>query len=151
MVVLLAIAGCAAEAPPPEPPFYEIVTSDAELMKGIIDPNAFAVFDAVGAIVDADGIHEFEPATDEEWEMVADRALGLAEASNLLLMPERAQGRQSWIEQSEMMRERAIRASETALLQDAERLLEAGGELFEACQNCHDEYIIDPDSPAPLP
>jgi hypothetical protein len=124
------------------------VATDAELMKGIVDPNALVIFDSVGAIVDADGIHEFEPETDEGWEEVADRALGLAEAANLLLMPERSQGREIWIQSTLLMSERAIRASETALLQDADALLEAGGELFETCQTCHDEYIVDPNSPA---
>ncbi len=112
-------------------------------MNGIIIPNAQVIFDSVGSIIDETGINDFQPETDEEWEEVADRALGLAEAANLLLMPERSEGREVWIETSLMMSERAVRTSETALLRDPAALLEAGGELYEACEACHLEYIVD--------
>ncbi len=116
-------------------------------MNGIIIPNAQVIFDAVGYIIDETGINAFQPETDEEWEEVADRALGLAEAANLLLLPERSEGREVWIETSLLMSERAVRASETALLRDPEALLEAGGELYEACEACHIEYIVDETTP----
>ena len=139
-------ASCASE-PVEEGPPYRIVTSVEELMNGIIIPNADVVFASVGAIIDENGINEFEPETDEGWQEVADRALGLAEAANLLLMPERSEGREIWIETALLMSERAVRASETALLRDADALLEAGGYLFEACEACHLEYIVDETAP----
>ena len=140
--VLLATASCAPE-PVEEASPIELVTSDLELMYGIISPNAEVVWDSVGTIVDDTGQNDFAPETDEEWEEVADRALGLAESANLLLLPERAQGRQVWIDTAVMMRDRAIRASETALLRDAEALLDAGGVLYEACVACHEEYLVE--------
>lgn len=140
-------ASCAAEPPAPEAPPYRIVASNLELMNGIIIPNAAVIFESVGSIIDETGINDFQPETDEEWEEVADRAMGLAEAANLLLMPERSEGRDVWIETSLQMSERAVRVSETALLRDADALLESGGVLYEACEACHLEYIVDETAP----
>ena len=147
IAVACLAASCTSEPPAPEASPYRIVASDGELMNGIIIPNAQVIFDAVGYIIDETGINAFQPETDEEWEEVADRALGLAEAANLLLLPERSEGREVWIETSLLMSERAVRASETALLRDPEALLEAGGELYEACEACHIEYIVDETTP----
>lgn len=140
-------ASCASEAPVPEAPPYRIVASTEELMYGIVIPNAEVVFESVGSIIDETGINDFQPETDEEWEEVADRALGLAESANLLIMPERSEGREVWIETSLLMSERAVRVSETALLRDRDALLEAGGELYEACEACHMEYAVEADVP----
>ena len=142
-VAVLGMAAACAE-PPPEPPPYRIVASNQELMHGIIIPNAEVIWESVGTIVDINGINDFQPETDEEWEEVADRALGLAESANLLIMPERSEGRELWIEISLQMSDSAVRVSETALLRDPDALLQAGGELYETCLACHEEYVVDP-------
>ena len=116
-------------------------------MNGIIIPNAQVIFDAVGYIIDGNRNQCLSARNRRRMEEVADRALGLAEAANLLLLPERSEGREVWIETSLLMSERAVRASETALLRDPEALLEAGGELYEACEACHIEYIVDETTP----
>ncbi len=140
--VLAAAASCAPE-PVEEASPIRIVASDLELMMGIIVPNAAVVWDSVGTIVDETGQNDFQPETDEEWEEVADRALGLAESANLLLIPERSQGRQVGIATAVMMRDRAIRASETALLRDAAAFLDSVGLLYESCVACHEEDLVE--------
>ena len=69
-VAVLGMAAACAE-PPPEPSPYRIVASDQELMNGIIVPNAEVIWESVGTIVDINGINDFQPETDEEWEEVA--------------------------------------------------------------------------------
>jgi hypothetical protein len=93
-------------------------------------------------VVDANGETEYQPETDEEWQEVADRAMGLAESANLLLMPERSLGREPWIEYTLEMSDKAVDVSEAALLRDPDQLLFAGGELYEACAKCHEEYDL---------
>ena len=139
---LLGLVGACAE-PPSELPPFRIVASTEELMHGIVIPNAQVIWASVGTIVDENGINDFQPETDEEWEEVADLALGLAESANLLILPERSEGRERWIETALQMSDRAVRVSETALLRDPEALLLAGGDLYEACLACHEEYITD--------
>ena len=143
-LVAVLVLGAACGEPAPEPPPYRFVASVADIMNGIVDPNAVVIFESVGTIVDLNGINDFQPETDEEWVEVADRALGLAESANLLLMPERSEGRDLWIEAALGMSDRAVRVSETALLRDPEALLQAGGELYEECLACHEAYLIEP-------
>ncbi|HYJ95241.1 MAG TPA: hypothetical protein VEV86_11505, partial [Vicinamibacterales bacterium] len=65
-----------------------------DVMKGIVDPNAMAIWDAVGAETSANGgVVEKAPKTDAEWAVVEHNALTLAEAANLLFTPGRAMSR----------------------------------------------------------
>jgi hypothetical protein len=139
--VLAGVAACSSE-PVAEAPPFRIVASTGEIMHGIVIPNSDVIWGSVMIIVDENGEQHFQPETDEEWQEVSDRAMGLAESSNLLLMPERAQGREPWIEYTLEMSDKAVAASEAALLRDADQLLFAGGELYEACAKCHEEYDL---------
>jgi hypothetical protein len=141
-VAVLALAAACAE-PPPEPPPFRLVASTEDIMHGIVIPNAEVIWESVGTIVDENGINDFQPETDEEWERLADLAIGLAESANLLIMPERSEGRDLWIETALDMSDRAVRVSETALLRDPDALLEAGGQLYETCVACHEAYVVD--------
>lgn len=134
-------SGCASE-PEQEMPPFRIVASTGEIMHGIVIPNSDVVWGSVSIVVDESGETQNMPQSDEEWQEVADRAMGLAEASNLLLMPERSQGRQPWIDFTLEMSEKAEAAAEAALLRDFEQLLFTGGELYEACAKCHEEYDL---------
>ncbi|HET9568781.1 MAG TPA: hypothetical protein VFP16_10455, partial [Vicinamibacterales bacterium] len=59
-----------------------------DVMTGIVDPNAMAIWDAVGAESTANGgVVEKAPKTDAEWAVVEHNALTLAEAANLLFTP----------------------------------------------------------------
>ena len=65
-------------------------------MLSVFEPAAETYWDAVGVIVDEEGTHEIEPRSDEDWEAVVNAAYQLAESGNLLLMEERARGRDHW-------------------------------------------------------
>ena len=139
--IALGFTGCASE-PEEEMPPFRVVASIGEVMHGIIIPNSDVIWGSVSVVVDLNGETQNMPQTDEEWQEVADRAMGLADASNLLLMPERSQGRQPWIDFTLEMSEKAEAAAEAALLRDFEQLLFTGGELYEACAKCHEEYDL---------
>ena len=65
-----------------------------DVMKGIVDPNAMAVWDAVSSESGANGeVIEKAPKTDEEWAAIEHKALTLAEAANLLVTPGRPMSR----------------------------------------------------------
>jgi hypothetical protein len=139
--VLAGFTACSSE-PEVEAPPFRIVASTGDIMHGIVIPNTDIIWGAVMIVVDANGETEYQPETDEEWQEVADRAMGLAESANLLLMPERSLGREPWIEYTLEMSDKAVDVSEAALLRDPDQLLFAGGELYEACAKCHEEYDL---------
>ncbi len=79
-----------ADGCPPQP-VYEPVGDMLQTMKGIVEPTSNALF-RVGAE---------EPTDDEQWAAVEGSALTLAESGNLLLLGDRAKGKDAdWTEQS---------------------------------------------------
>jgi hypothetical protein len=68
---------------------YVLTGSIKELMHGIIDPSADALWDSVSYDVTAAGVVETVPRSDDDWYAVRRHALLLAEAANLLRLPGR--------------------------------------------------------------
>ena len=92
------VAGCA-----PEPVPFEGVADTRQLMLTVIEPAAEVYWDAVGTIIDANGVDEFAPGSPEEWEAVRNAAMVIAESGNLLMLPGRIQGGEQWLEYSRAM------------------------------------------------
>jgi hypothetical protein len=141
------------------------LTTIKDLMESIIDPSADVVWNAVGTMVDQEGVHETFPKTPEEWLNVRRAAIRIIEGSNLLMMPGREAappGTKSEtpgveLEPPEITalikknRRRfdtfarallalgfeAVRASE---MQDTAALLEIGGRIQEVCEGCHQAF-----------
>lgn len=136
----LLAASCSTDAP--EPPFV-LVADDKQLMASVIEPAAEVYWDAVGVVMDESGTHEIEPATDEEWEAVRDAAFVLAESGNLLMLGERAQGREHWIVMSRALAEVGRRAVAAAESRDADAVFDMGAELYFTCTGCHSVYAVE--------
>jgi hypothetical protein len=132
---LVVSAGCRRE------PEFKPVASVKELMIATVDPAADVVYDSVGTIVSASGVQEIAPKNDEEWAAVRNSALLLAESGNLLMMGERAKDRGEWLKLSRALVDAGAAASKAAEAKNAEALLEAGGRVTEACDNCHMVYV----------
>ena len=60
-----------------------------EVMHGIVEYNAFKIFNAVAMTVTAKGTNKEQPQTDEEWDELLHAALALSESPNLLMTPGR--------------------------------------------------------------
>lgn len=116
------------------------VASMKQIMSAIVTPAAYVVFDSVSTIVDAGGVHEKQPRTDEEWTAVGASAAALIEASNLLLMGDRAVDRGDWVTMAKAMAEAGQQALKAADAKDAEGILAAGEVINESCDNCHAKY-----------
>ena len=78
----------AASTNPPPSPIAPIGTVK-QIMKGNVDPNSAALWDAVSTESGPKGDIEKAPTTDEEWARLEGQALTLAEVANLLKMPGR--------------------------------------------------------------
>jgi cytochrome c556 len=158
-------------APAAQPPAVETspVGTVKDVMKGIVDPNAMAIWDAVGAETSAaGGVIEKAPKTDAEWAVVEHNALTLAEATNLLLTPGRpmsrpeeansksqpdapeltpvqiekkiADNRAEWVKHVKDLQATAVKAMAAAKAHDKDGLLDVGEAIDSACESCHVVY-----------
>jgi hypothetical protein len=147
-----------------------------DVMKGIVDPNAMAIWDAVSTESTPTGVVEKAPTTDAEWAVVEHNALTLAEAANLLLTPGRpmsrpeeansksqpdapeltpiqiekkiADNRGAWVKHAKDLQVTAVKAIAAAKAHDKEGLLSVGEAIDGACESCHVVYWY-PDEKAP--
>jgi hypothetical protein len=138
LVSMILVAGCSA----PEPP-YRPVADVKTLMASIMEPSADIYWDAVGVIVDAEGEHEIEPKTAEEWDAVRNAAYVVAESGNLLMMPSRAKDGGAWMAGAERMIDAAQNAIRAAEARDKNAVFDTGAEMYDACTNCHSQYSPD--------
>ncbi len=160
------VLACAPAAEPVEAgPEFRPTATIKDIMLGIIDPNADAIWNASAIVVDFEGIHESFPETDEEWDALRYSALTIIEASNMMLIPGRqvaAPGDQSEFPGIELEPEEiadliaadpetyarlslGLHDAATEMLavidaRDPETLLNIGDNLDRACERCHLEY-----------
>jgi hypothetical protein len=110
----------------------------AEIMDGIVIPFSQAIFDAV-AYENAQLTRA--PRNDDEWHRLYVQALAVAEAGNLLMIDGRAKDQREWIALAHEMSLKAAAVAKGASLKNVDRVLEAGGELYETCTACHAKYV----------
>lgn len=146
----VVIAGCSRsqepaaieEKTPPVP--YSTSMTMQQVMGWVIDPSADAVWDSVGTIISYEGRKEIAPHTDEEWIAVRNHAAIVAESANLLMIPGRAFNQEDWMAKARALADAAAVAIQAAEVKDPEALFDAGGEIYQACSNCHAKYLIEP-------
>jgi hypothetical protein len=135
-----------------------------EIMGHMVDYNAFGVWNRQGWLIDKDGPHELFPTTEAEWLNAESAAISLAETSNVLLLPGRPQDEdRRWVDYAHALYDASMKAQATA--QKAGEIMaktptgaeydaakqaffEAGSEIYEACLQCHNHYIVG--GPGPI-
>lgn len=141
-VVLMPSCDSGGAATPPFTP----VASIHDLMHDVIYPHAETYWEAVGTIIDAEGVHEIRPEGEDEWEKVVQSAFTLAEAGNLLMMEGRAKDSGPWMGYAKALIDAAAKGIEAANIRDEEAVFDTGGEIYNACNNCHEQYWEKPPS-----
>jgi hypothetical protein len=143
MTVSILMA-CSSEPEPAETamPDFTLVLDHQQMMDWVLDPAAEIIWDSAGTIITAEGERELAPTTDEGWEHVVSGAATLAEASNLLMLPGRSMG-EDWNAYSKALMATSIVALEAAKDKDSDALFDAGGEIYQACLACHQQYALD--------
>jgi hypothetical protein len=150
LVGALLAAGCNRTVPPPpaSPPSpFRPVADVKQVMASVIEPAADKYWDAVGTIVDAKGVVEIAPKTDDEWKAVRDSAFVFTEGGNLLMMSGRAKDNGDWIKFAQGLVEVGQRAIKAAESKNRKAVFDAGAELYDACVNCHSKYIVQGTTP----
>jgi hypothetical protein len=149
----------AASAPVQASPFRTTATI-RELMDSTVDPAADGLWDSVAIIYTKKGIEDHRPRTDEEWKAVRRHAITLIESMNLVIMEGRhaalpgtpagegeltpdqadqkiAANRAALVQFAHALGDSAQKALDAIDKKDANALLEAGGDIDEACEVCH--------------
>lgn len=135
----LLTAGCAEE---PAGPQLDMRHTTRDLMAGMIDASADALWDAVGTVWDENGENHWEPETEEEWLAVTGAAMTLIESGNLLMLGSRARDTDQWLRFSQEMIDAAAVALEAAEARDPDRIFDSGEVVYNACNNCHNVYWV---------
>jgi hypothetical protein len=134
---LVALKACARQ------PTFHTVASVRDLMDATVHPSAEVIFESVGTIISVKGIEEIAPQNDEEWANVRRSAITVAEAGNLLMMGERPKDKGEWMNRARALIDAGILAKKAAEAKNPEALFNAGGIVYEACQQCHERYKKD--------
>jgi hypothetical protein len=125
----------------PAPPPFKVVADNKLLMQSVIDPNADIVWDAVKTIITRDKTEEIRPKNDAEWIAVRNAAVALTESGNLLMMVPRAKDGGEWMKRSQELIDTGEAAMRAADAKNADRLFTVGGDIYDACSNCHRQYM----------
>lgn len=164
------LAACNISATEPNPPFKPAATLQ-EIMTSVIDPNIDFVWNSVSSISTANGTEERRPQTDGDWLVLRQHALTVAEAGNLLLIENRpiaaanaktssggaelnpaditkliaANGNEyvNRVHNFQAAAQQLIAAIDARNVEDLER---AGGEVEQACEQCHTQFWYPGDS-----
>jgi hypothetical protein len=111
-------------------------------MEHVVTPTAFAIWDASGYSVDADGTHDLSPQSDEEWENAVSASATLLEIAHLMVMPERVLD-DEWTKLVRRLNAAAQQALVAAENHDKDGFAAAGDELNESCMACHVHYGLE--------
>jgi len=129
-----------AATPVAEAPATMPVATIKQIMNGIVMPDAFVIYEAVGTKSSAAGVEEIAPQNDAEWAKVANAAAAIIESGNLLLMGNRVVDKGEWIKMTHDFMEQGKLALKAAEAKDKDGIVSAGGDLNTTCDNCHAKY-----------
>jgi hypothetical protein len=132
------VGGCAS--PPPAATPFKPVANINMLMNAVLDPAADIIWASVGTLITIEGMNEFQPQTDDEWTAVRNAAVVVTEAGNLLMMEGRAKDTGDWMTFSQALVEVGERAVEAAEAQDPDAVFQVGGDIYNICAGCHQQY-----------
>lgn len=116
------------------------VLSMTDLMERIIDSAADVFWSSSGTTITADGEKSRAPTDAQGWTAAENAAATLVEMGNVLLSPERAQGREEWSGYAVQLSGAAAAGLRAAQARDERAVFDTGGEIYQACRSCHIRY-----------
>ena len=136
---VLASPSIGADGPtPPFQPYVDMKT----FMEHVLTPAAKNVWSVNAVMIDAKGEHDLSPRSDADWEQVVSGAATLAEATNALMIPQRARDPQ-WNVYARNLAEAANKAYLAAEAHDLKSISEVSDQLDGICAACHRHYGIE--------
>ncbi len=136
-VLVLGLGACAGEDT--GPPFREVAGTRL-LMASVMEPAADYLWASVGTILTAEETVEVQPQTDEEWTLVRNAAVTLAESGNLMMMDRRRLDDEDWVAWSRQLIDAGDAAMQAADARDVQGLFDTGEQVYFSCAGCHAQY-----------
>ena len=150
-VMVAALIGFAAVSPSlggdadPSPfmpqPFVPHVDMKT-FMDHVLSPAAAVIWRSNGIVIDARGEHDLSPKSDDDWEQVVSGAATLAEATNALMIPQRALDPE-WNSYVKKLADAADKAYRAAEAHDLKAVSEVSDQLDGICAACHRHYRLE--------
>ncbi len=134
-------AAPAADAAPAGPPSFRGDIPMNILMQGPVTLAAEVYWDSVRIVVDLEGEHIYQPETPDDWHVVWQAGISIAESANLMMDDERALDQGDWLRLSNDLYDAGISAARAADRQDYEGVLDEGEKVYNACTACHEQYM----------
>ncbi|MDR3467235.1 MAG: hypothetical protein P4M07_14980 [Xanthobacteraceae bacterium] len=125
---------------PPAP--YGAHVDIKTFMEHVLTPAAKVVWSVNGVVIDARGEHDLSPKTDNDWEQLVSGAATLAEATNALMIPQRARD-PDWIRYAQDLARAADKAYRAAEDHDLKSISEVSDRLDGICAACHRHYGVE--------
>jgi hypothetical protein len=123
------------------PPFKAHVDMKT-FMEHVLTPAAKVIWSVNGVMIDGQGEHDLSPKTDDDWENITSGAATLAEATNALMIPGRAQDAE-WNSYVKKLADAADRAYQAAEVHDLKTVTEVSDRLDGICASCHRHYGLE--------
>jgi hypothetical protein len=134
----LGAAPSMADNVAPMPPFLPHVDMQT-FMEHVLTPAASTLWSVNGSVIDAQGEHDLAPKTDDDWERLVSATATLAEATNALMIPQRAID-PAWNEYVKKLADAADKAYHAAENHDLRSISEISDRLDGICSSCHKHY-----------
>jgi hypothetical protein len=141
-----AVVACLAASPstcenaqaPPFQPYVDMKT----FMQHVLTPAATIVWRVNGLVIDDKGEHDLSPKSESDWEQIVSGAATLVEATNALMIPQRALDPQ-WNFYAKNLAEAANEAYLAAEARDLRSISEVSDRLDQVCAACHRHYGVE--------
>ncbi len=131
LLFLAALLLSLSNAASAQQPTLKPVATVNQLMKAIVIPTSDAIFQVAMKA----------PETDEEWTVMQNNALTLAESGNLLMIGSRAKDQGDWIKAAQALVNAGTVAFKAAEAKNEDALIEAGDQVYATCEGCHSRYM----------
>ncbi len=123
---------------PPFRPYVDMKT----FMEHVLTPAANAIWRVNGVVIDATGEHDLGPKSDADWETIVSGSATLAEATNALMIPQRALD-PAWNGYVKKLADAANTAYIAAEAHDLKTISEVSDRLDGICAACHRHYGLE--------
>ncbi len=141
VVTWLAASPSASDDAAPVSPFQPDVDMKT-FMEHVLGPAAAIIWRVNGVVIDEKGEHDLSPKSDDDWEQVVSGAATLAEATNALMIPQRARD-PDWNRYVKKLADAANKAYRAAEAHDLKSVSEVSDQLDGICAACHRHYGLE--------
>ncbi len=128
------------DAAPPSP--FQAYVDMKTFMQHVLTPAATIIWRTNGLVINEKGEHDLSPKSEADWEQIVSGAATLVEATNALMIPQRALDPQ-WSFYVKNLAEAANKAYLAAEARDLKSISQVSDQLDGICAACHRHYGLE--------